>query len=195
MRFKKAFIAVAATGLVGVGGAAGYGADEFYHAHSATQEGVVTFDVAFSPRQGATNLVVKTIGEAKESLHLAAYSFTSQPIADALVADHDRGVDVEVVLDKSQRGGKMAEYVEAHGIPTRINDKYAIMHDKFMVIDRSTVELGSFNFTAAAEKSNAENVLVIHGSAKEAKDYETQWQKLWAEAKPPSSFVKGPKIS
>jgi len=191
MRLKKVFIGAAAAGLVAVGGGAGYAADEFFHEDSA-----VTFEVAFSPRQGATNLVVKTIEEARTSIHLAAYSFTSKPIADALVADHDRGVDVEVVLDKSQNGSRMMEYVKDHGIPTRINDKYAIMHDKFMVIDGSTVELGSFNFTAAAEKSNAENVLVIHGSDKEARDYDNQWKKLWAEAKsPPLNSTKGPRLS
>lgn len=180
---------MAAAGLVGVGGGAGYAADEFFHEDSA-----VTFEIAFSPRQGATNLVVKTIGEARKSIHVAAYSFTSKPIADALIADHDRGIDVDVVLDKSQRERSMAGYIEAHGIPTRINSKYAIMHDKFMVIDGNTVELGSFNYTAAAEKSNAENVLVIRGSDKEAKDYDNQWKKLWAEAKAPN-LVKGPKIS
>src|SRR5690242_4953978 len=90
------------------------------------------FEDAFSPRQGATGLVVKTINEAKKSVHVAAYSFTSKPIADAIVAAHDKGVDVDVVLDKSQHKGRMAQYIKDHGIPTRINDHYAIMHDKFM---------------------------------------------------------------
>ena len=33
------------------------------------------------------------------------------------------------------------------GIPIRINSYYAIMHDKYMVIDGKTVETGSFNYT------------------------------------------------
>jgi phosphatidylserine/phosphatidylglycerophosphate/cardiolipin synthase-like enzyme len=134
---------------------------------------------AFSPNQGATALVIKTIRTAKKSIHVAAYSFTSRPIAEALTAAHDRGVDVEVVLDKSQRRGKMATYIAAHGVPTRINSHYSIMHDKFMVIDGKTLELGSFNYTAAAEKKNAENVLVIHGNKKVVHDYEAQWRVLW----------------
>ena len=56
------------------------------------------------------------------------------------------------------------------------------MHDKFIVIDDSTLELGSFNYTTAAEKRNAENVLVIHGSGKVVQDYARQWRKLWNEA-------------
>jgi phosphatidylserine/phosphatidylglycerophosphate/cardiolipin synthase-like enzyme len=142
----------------------------------------ITFEDAFSPYQGATQLVVKTIGEAQKSIHVAAYSFTSKPIAAALVTAHDKGVDVEVVLDKSQHKGRMMQYIKDHGIPTRINYRYSIMHDKFMVIDEKTLELGSFNYTAAAEKSNAENVLVIHGADKITKDYSVQWKKLWGEA-------------
>ena len=148
----------------------------------ALADSSITLDDAFSPHQGATELVIKAIGEAKKSVHVAAYSFTSRPIAAALVATHDKGVDVEVVLDKSQRNGWVVGYLNDHKIPTRINYKYAIMHDKFMVIDEKTLELGSFNYTRAAEDKNAENVLVIHGSDKVIKDYSKQWKKLWEEA-------------
>ena len=48
---------------------------------------------AFSPRQGATALVVHTIDDARHTLRVAAYSFTSRPIADALIAARQRGVD------------------------------------------------------------------------------------------------------
>ncbi|MBI3440910.1 MAG: phospholipase D family protein [Proteobacteria bacterium] len=150
---------------------------------AAYAETATMFEDAFSPRQGATELVVKTINEAKKSVHVAAYSFTSKPIAEALITAHDKGVDVEVVLDKSQRNGRMVQYIKDHGIPTRINDHYAIMHDKFIVIDEKTLELGSFNYTAAAEKRNAENVLVLHGAGKIVEDYSKQWEKLWGEAK------------
>lgn len=140
---------------------------------------------AFSPNQGATALVIKTIGTAKKSIHVAAYSFTSRPIADALVAAHDKGVDVEVVLDKSQRRGRntLVPFLREHHIPTRINSHYAIMHDKTMIIDGETLELGSFNYTNAAEEKNAENVLVIHDNKKIIQDYERQWQILWNQGK------------
>ena len=40
---------------------------------------------AFSPHQGATELIVSTINSAKNTIMVAAYSFTSKPIAIALV--------------------------------------------------------------------------------------------------------------
>jgi hypothetical protein len=139
---------------------------------------------AFSPRQGATELVVKTIGEAEQSVCVAAYSFTSEPIAQALIDAHGKGVDVTVVLDKSQRKQKRSLYhrLKDSGIPTRINDNYAIMHNKFMVIDEKVLQLGSFNYTKAAEKRNAENVLVVRRNKKVIRSYADQCRKLWDEA-------------
>ena len=140
-----------------------------------------TITDAFSPRQGATELVVHTIDKAQQSIRVAAYSFTSHPIADALVEAQQRGVDVEVVLDKSQRKRSLAGFLKESGVPVRINSNYAIMHNKFMIIDGKTLELGSFNYTRSAEEKNAENVLVLH-SKKATKDYSNQWQMLWEEA-------------
>jgi phosphatidylserine/phosphatidylglycerophosphate/cardiolipin synthase-like enzyme len=139
---------------------------------------------AFSPEQGATSLVLRTVGEAKHSIRVAAYSFTSHPIAEALVAAQGRGVNVMVVLDKSQREGRgsLFAYLLQNSVPTRINEKYHIMHDKFIIVDDSILETGSFNFTAAAENANAENILVVREAPAVIADYLAQWGKLWAEA-------------
>ncbi|MDD2324626.1 MAG: phospholipase D family protein [Alphaproteobacteria bacterium] len=148
---------------------------------------------AFSPRQGATELVVKTIGEAERSVCVAAYSFTSEPIAQALIDAHGKGVDVTVVLDKSQRKQKRSLYhrLKERGIPTRINDNYAIMHNKFMVIDEKVLQLGSFNYTKAAEKRNAENVLVVRRNKKVIRSYADQCRKLWEEADQEDGVTEG----
>ena len=64
----------------------------------------------------------------------------------------------------------------------RVDYRYAIMHDKFIVVDGETVDAGSFNFTRAAENSNAENVIVLHDPAV-AQRYGQEWDRLWAESK------------
>ena len=60
----------------------------------------------------------------------AGYSFTSAPIAKALVDAKKRGVDTEVILDKSQRTEKYssADFVAHEGIPTFIDAAHAIAH-------------------------------------------------------------------
>jgi phosphatidylserine/phosphatidylglycerophosphate/cardiolipin synthase-like enzyme len=141
--------------------------------------------VAFSPDRGATALIVKTIEEAKQSIRVAAYSFTSKPIAEALLDAHKRGIDVEVVVDKSQATARYtaATFLANQGVPVRVDYRYAIMHDKFIVVDGETVEGGSFNYTAAAESRNAENVLVLR-DAVIAGQYSKEWDRLWAESEP-----------
>lgn len=138
---------------------------------------------AFSPSKSAIELIVKTIDEAEESIDLAAYSFTSHKVSDALISAHQRGLIVRVLLDKGQgkRRYPALEKVVDAGIPVRINRHYAIMHNKYIIIDKKTVETGSFNYTANAEKNNAENVIVIKNNKTIAKKYMENWEKLWAE--------------
>jgi phosphatidylserine/phosphatidylglycerophosphate/cardiolipin synthase-like enzyme len=139
---------------------------------------------AFSPHQGATALIVRTIGEAQKSIRVAAYTFTSRTIAEALADAHRGGVNVQVVLNDSERTSRssVAEWLADNGIPVRFNSRYAIMHDKFLIIDDITLETGSFNFTKAAENQNAENVLVLHDDPQAVAAYRKQWEKLWGEA-------------
>jgi phosphatidylserine/phosphatidylglycerophosphate/cardiolipin synthase-like enzyme len=143
-----------------------------------------SISVAFSPHAGATEAVVQVISEAKQSIHLAAYGFTSKPIAQALIAAHQRGVEVEAVLDKSNATARFTEARElaATGIAVRVDYRFAIMHDKFLIMDGVTVETGSFNYTTAAERSNAENVLIVRGETNVAQQYEREGQRLWAES-------------
>lgn len=145
-----------------------------------------SISVAFSPNTGATTALVKLISEAKHTVRVAAYSFTSKDVAKALIDANKRGIDVRVVLDKSNASGKYssATFLANVGVPVRINYKYSIMHNKFIVVDSATVETGSFNFTKAAELHNAENLVVLRNYPNIAKQYLAQWQKLWDEAVP-----------
>jgi phosphatidylserine/phosphatidylglycerophosphate/cardiolipin synthase-like enzyme len=143
----------------------------------------IVIEDAFSPHQGATQLIVRTISDARRSIRVAAYSFSSRAIGEALVAARRKGVDVRVVLDKRQTSARsLVSFLIWNGVPTRKNSRYAIMHDKFMIIDGNILELGSFNYTKAAEDRNAENVLVIRNTPRIIQDYTTQWERLWREA-------------
>jgi phosphatidylserine/phosphatidylglycerophosphate/cardiolipin synthase-like enzyme len=127
------------------------------------QEKPPTIEVYFSPHGGCTDAIIKELNKAKSSVLVQADSFTSAPIAKALLNAHKRGVKVEVLLDKSQRIQKYssATFLSNQGIPTKIDAQHAIAHNKVMIIDGETVITGSFNFTKAAEENNAENLLVI----------------------------------
>lgn len=133
--------------------------------------------VYFSPHGGCTDAIVQHINGARKTILMQAYSFTSTPIAKALVDAHKRGVNVRAILDKSQRTEKYsgATFLYNAGIPVVIDDKYAIAHNKIMVIDGHTIITGSFNFTSAAENNNAENLLILQNDELAAR-YTQNWQ-------------------
>ena len=141
--------------------------------------------VCFSPQGGCTEAIVSQLDKAKSEIFVQAYSFTSAPIAKALLNAHKRGVKVETILDKSQRREKYtsATFLANSGIPTFIDSKHAIAHNKIMIIDKAIVITGSFNFTKAAEEKNAENLLIIK-SRKMAEIYIDNWYRHKEHSEP-----------
>jgi phosphatidylserine/phosphatidylglycerophosphate/cardiolipin synthase-like enzyme len=152
---------------------------------SAGESARLAVAVGFSPGD-AEALVVQTIDSARQSIDVAAYSFTSRPIASALLRARDRGVTVRVVADKSQETARYASvrYLARQGVPVRIDAHYSIMHNKFLVVDGRTVETGSFNYTRSAQLRNAENVIVLKDAPAVAAAYGREWNRLWQESEP-----------
>lgn len=144
-----------------------------------------TVEIGFSPGN-AEDLVIQTIRSASKNIRVLAYSFTSRPIAKALLDAHKRGVDIMVVVDESQRSEKYtsASFLANSGIPVRVDDRHAIMHSKVIVVDGETVQTGSFNFTSAAATRNAENVVVLKGNPKIAGEYLKDWMMHWQHSVP-----------
>lgn len=143
------------------------------------------WSVFFSPNGGCTKAIIQELNQAETSVLVQAYSFTSAPIAEALLEAHKRGVKVEVILDKSQRTEKYssADFLANSGILVRIDSAHAIAHNKVMILDEHTVITGSFNFTKAAEEKNAENLLVIKGK-RLAQEYLRNWKEHAEHSEP-----------
>lgn len=129
--------------------------------------------VYHSPKGGCTEAVVKEVQKARKEVLMQAYSFTSKPIAEALIEAKKRGVHVEVLLDKSNEHETYTElgFLKEHSITPSIDAQHAIAHNKVMIIDRKVVITGSFNFTHQAEIENAENLLIIKGHPELANSY------------------------
>lgn len=135
--------------------------------------------VYFSPHGGCEDAIVDAITSTKGSVFVLAYTFTSAPIARALKDAHDRGIDVRVILDRSQRTERYSvlDYLQHSHVPVWIDSAHGIgiAHNKVMVIDRETVITGSFNFTKMANDVNGENVLII-----KSKDLARLYAQDWA---------------
>lgn len=138
-------------------------------------------EVYFSPNGGAQAALVQEVGQARSEIRVMSYQMTSKHVEEALVAAQARGVDVRVIVDRSQRRATASgaqyccAYKLAAAVPTQLDAKHPIQHNKVIVIDRQTVITGSFNFSNAAEKANAENMLVLRDAAL-AQKYLDNWK-------------------
>jgi len=152
--------------------------------------------VCFVPAQQCDVAIVSAVNNAKHAIRVQAYGFTSPLILAALADAKERGVDVRVILDKTndpypmrgERGNASprlhgATFTSAANIPTWIDHAVAIAHNKLIIIDARIVIGGSYNFTASAERKNAENVTFID-SAEIANLYLANWESRRKVARP-----------
>lgn len=156
-----------------------------------------TLQVVFTPGEDAAGLIVQAIGQAQKQVLVQAFSFTHREIAHALVAAHRRGVEVELVADAEQTrktSGTQVAAVAAGGVPTYIDDLHDSAHNKVMIIDAETASpvliTGSFNFSFAAQRRNAENLLVFRGNREITAAYLANWQRHRGHALPLAGRVK-----
>ena len=131
----------------------------------------------FSPYGGCTKSIVDAIHEAKSSIYVMAYAFTSKPIAAALMEAHGRGVEVKILIDRSQLKAKHTQLLDIlqKGIAVFIDSAPGIAHNKVMIFDEKRVLTGSFNFSHGAETKNAENILFIQDPDL-AQVYKKNWE-------------------
>lgn len=143
-----------------------------------------SFDVGFSPHNGALETIIKGIHAARSEILVAGYGFTSKQIAAELLDAKQRGIKVEIVVDQkaNARSYSAVSFLAKQGIPVRLNNNYPIHHNKFMVFDGNNLETGSFNYTRAAADKNAENVLLLWNVPNLAAVYTKEWHRLWEES-------------
>lgn len=134
---------------------------------SVTIEGVQV-EVYFSPDDGVAARLVELVDAAESSIYFMAFSFTSDELAEALLARSAAGVVVSGVFEadqvESNTGGEYANLLQA-GLDVRLDGNPKNMHHKVIILDERTVVTGSYNFSRSAETRNDENVLIIHDSA------------------------------
>jgi len=148
-----------------------------------------TIELAFTPGDAVDATIVAAIAAAEREVLVLAYAFTHPKIAHALAAAHLRGVRVEVIADRGQalELPQSAVPVLAHeGIPVWLDGNFGAAHNKVVVIDadgvHATTITGSYNFTLAAQRKNAENVVVFRDNPDVARAYRAYFRRLQAKA-------------
>jgi phosphatidylserine/phosphatidylglycerophosphate/cardiolipin synthase-like enzyme len=143
-------------------------------------------DVRFSPDDGVADFLVELLSQAQERIDVLAYSFTSDPLAEALIAAAERGVVVRAVFDEEQarfNTGGDYERLLAAGLDVRLDGNPGKMHHKVILIDGKLVIFGSYNFSSSAELRNDENLLAWrHPEA--AATFQGEFERIYALAHP-----------
>jgi len=134
----------------------------------------------FSPNGGCESAIINQITSARSQILVAIYTFTDPDIANALISAKNKGVKIQVLMDKGQASGAYSkeDLLTSSHIPVRYSSVAGLMHNKFAVIDTTVVVTGSFNWTVSAQEKNAENLLVIK-SPELAKQYLKEFSVLW----------------
>jgi len=158
---------------------------------STTLPATGRMEVAFSPNQGAEDLVVRVIQSAKSDIEVMAYSFTSPKVVSALAkaAKKRREGLCAGRPQKQHRRGRIIEEgvaalsaVATAGATVRTISVYPIHHDKVIIVDGKTVETGSFNYSKAAAEKNSENVLVNWDNPALAAAYRKHFEHNWQQS-------------
>jgi len=164
-------------------------------AHAAPEPAEGTTEVLFTPWDDAEGALVKLIQEARHSIRVQIFLFTSRPLARALVAAHQRGVKVEVLADREMvEKGENSQIPALHvaGIPVWLEVRYASAHNKVLLVDAEqggAVATGSYNYTYSAQARNAENILILRAAPKVIGAYLFNWKRHRLDAVPFSDNV------
>ena len=125
----------------------------------------IPLEVYFSPDDNVLKHILALVGGAQQSVDFMAYSFTSDALAEALLVRAAAGVEVRGVFEANQYSANVGtefDHLLDGGLPVRLDGNPDHMHHKVIIIDGQTVITGSYNFSANAEETNDENLLVIH---------------------------------
>jgi phosphatidylserine/phosphatidylglycerophosphate/cardiolipin synthase-like enzyme len=145
-------------------------------------------EIYFSPDDGVAAHILALLQGTQESIYFMAYSFTADDLGEAIRQRAAAGVTVEGVMDDGQinsnQGTEYDPFNQA-GLDVRRDGNAGLMHHKVIIIDKKIVITGSYNFTASAETSNDENVVIIY-NADVAAQYLEEFQKVYNQAQPGS---------
>src|SRR5215216_7985026 len=131
---------------------------------------------------GVDGPLVEAIDAARLSIDVAAYSISLNSVRNALIRAHDRGATVRVVMESTNMDRSDPQRMIEAGIPIIGDNRDGLMHDKFIVIDKSEVWMGSMNFTDGGTYDDNNNLMRIH-STKMAENYSKEFEEMFLDNK------------
>jgi len=135
-----------------------------------------------TPYNNAEARLIAFLDQAQRYCYVASYSLTNPNVVNKLIQLHSRGVDVQIITDRTQAAGRSEQAalaaLQVNGISVFAGKSVAnaLMHCKFCVVDDRYVEDGSWNFTASANRED--NILNFIDSRERAAQFLNYWLKI-----------------
>jgi phosphatidylserine/phosphatidylglycerophosphate/cardiolipin synthase-like enzyme len=132
---------------------------------------------------GIDTQLVPVINSAQRTLDIAAFEWNLQSLTDAVLAAKARGVQVRIVGDDEHNvedSTSLTNQLIAAGIPVVSDNRSALMHNKFMIVDSSLVVTGSWNFTINDTYRNNNNALYIR-SRRAVENYQAEFNEMFEQ--------------
>lgn len=129
---------------------------------------------------GIEQAIIASIDAARLSVDVAIYSLSLRELGNALLRARDRGVAVRVVMESDNRERSVPQALIEGGLPILGDRREGLMHDKFVIIDRSEVWTGSMNFTVNGAYDDNNNLVHIR-SVKVAENYLTEFEEMYSD--------------
>ncbi len=135
--------------------------------------------ICFSPGN-CMDHYVKAAQTAKESIKCMFFSFTYGDLEKELKNAKNKGLDVKLIMEKSQ-DSQYSEYNKLKNADIKViwDQNPSYMHNKFCVFDSNIVITGSMNPSNNGNFNNNESIIIINNSTI-AKQYENYFNKYYA---------------
>ena len=127
---------------------------------------------------GVDGPLVEAINSARQSVDVATYSLSLNSVRNALINAHQRGVAVRVVMESENMDRSDPQKLIEAGVPVVGDRREGLMHNKFIVIDRSEIWTGSMNFTEGGAYTDNNNLIRIR-STQLAENYTTEFEEMF----------------
>lgn len=129
---------------------------------------------------GPDEALAAAIDAARLTVDVAVYNLNLWSIRNALLDAHARGVVVRVVAESDNLDGEEFQDLVDAGIEVLGDRREGLMHNKFVIIDRSEVWTGSVNFTLNGAYEDNNNLLLFR-SSQIAEDYLVEFNEMFEE--------------
>jgi len=111
--------------------------------------------------------LANSINKVEHTLDIAAFEFDNKILVQSVLSAKKRNVVVRIVTDDENGLGNpddaFEKFIES-GIPVVTDDRSALMHDKFMILDGKVVWTGSWNYTEKGTYQYNDNALAFEAT-------------------------------